>query len=103
LGGDPSAHDDYYAKDPRSVGEMVEKSEKKPFCDVKFGKRRVYLGDRVLEPQRERSIINDLRAAQAALARAQLVDTSVTRWYHCITRCVRRAFLLGEGDKNRKG
>ena len=32
----------------------------------------------------------------------QLVDTSVTRWYHCITRCVRRAFLLGEGDQNRK-
>ena len=36
------------------------------------------------------------------IARAQLVDTSVTRWYHFITRCVRRAFLLGEGDQNRK-
>ena len=22
------------------------------------------------------------------IARAQLVDTSLTRWYHCITRCV---------------
>ena len=30
------------------------------------------------------------------MARAHLVDPAVTRWYHCITRCVRRAFLLGE-------
>ena len=37
-----------------------------------------------------------------AIARAQLVDTSLTRWYHCVTRCVRKAFLLGEGDHNRK-
>ncbi len=36
------------------------------------------------------------------MARAQLVDVSLARWYHCMTRCVRRAFLLGEGDKNRK-
>jgi hypothetical protein len=36
------------------------------------------------------------------IARAQLVDVSLARWYHCITRCVRRAFLLGEGDDNRK-
>ena len=35
------------------------------------------------------------------MAPAQLVDTSLTRWYHCTTRCVRRAFLLGEGDHNR--
>jgi hypothetical protein len=31
------------------------------------------------------------------MARAHLVDVSMTRWYHCITRCVRRALLLGEG------
>jgi hypothetical protein len=30
------------------------------------------------------------------MARAHLVDASITRWYHCITRCVRRAFLLAE-------
>ena len=27
------------------------------------------------------------------MARAHLVDPSVTRWYHCVTRCVRRALL----------
>ena len=36
------------------------------------------------------------------MARAHLVDVEVTRWYHCITRCVRRAFLLSEGPLNRK-
>ncbi|MDR3634131.1 MAG: hypothetical protein P4L84_10015 [Isosphaeraceae bacterium] len=36
------------------------------------------------------------------IARAHLIDTSVTRWYHCVTRCVRRAFLLGEGADDRK-
>jgi hypothetical protein len=37
-----------------------------------------------------------------AIARAHLIDPAVTRWYHCITRCVRRAFLLGEGPEDRK-
>jgi hypothetical protein len=37
------------------------------------------------------------------IARSQQIDTSVTRWYHCVTRCVRRAFLLGEGTSDRKG
>ena len=38
------------------------------------------------------------------MARSQLVNVAVTRWYHCITRCVRRAFLLGEaeGESSRK-
>jgi REP element-mobilizing transposase RayT len=36
------------------------------------------------------------------IARSQLISVSVTRWYHCVTRCVRRAFLLGEGESDRK-
>ena len=31
------------------------------------------------------------------MPRAHLVDPAVTRCYHCVTRCVRRAFLLSEG------
>jgi hypothetical protein len=37
-----------------------------------------------------------------AIARAQVVDMSLTRWHHCVTRCIRKACLLGEGDNNRK-
>ena len=36
------------------------------------------------------------------VARSQLVDLSVTRYYHCISRCVRRARLCGEGFEHRK-
>ncbi len=36
------------------------------------------------------------------IARGQQIDSSVTRWYHCVTRCVRRAFLLGEGTSDRE-
>ncbi len=36
------------------------------------------------------------------IARAELIDTDITRWYHCVLRCVRGASLLGEGDFDRK-
>ena len=36
------------------------------------------------------------------IARAHLVDPTVSRWYHCVTRCVRRAFLLSKGQQDRK-
>jgi len=36
------------------------------------------------------------------IARKLLVDPQVTRYYHCISRCVRRAFLCGEGFEHRK-
>jgi len=36
-----------------------------------------------------------------AVARGQLVDVGLTRYCHCISRCVRRAFLCGEGFEHR--
>ena len=37
-----------------------------------------------------------------ATPRSQIVDPAVTPWYHCVSRCVRRAFLCGEGFEHRK-
>lgn len=37
------------------------------------------------------------------IPRSQLVDVTVSRWYHCISRCVRQAFLLGDGSDTATG
>jgi len=36
------------------------------------------------------------------MARSHLVDPSVTRWYHCMTKCVRGADLLTKVPEDRK-
>ena len=46
--------------------------------------------------------LDRLMAWLVTMARSRLVDVSITRWYHCITRSVRRAFLLTEGPESRK-
>jgi hypothetical protein len=35
------------------------------------------------------------------IARTRLIDPTLTRWYHCMTRCVRLAHLLGDENHNR--
>lgn len=42
------------------------------------------------------------KGALMTIARKVLVDLSLTRYYHCISRCVRGAFLCGEGFAHRK-
>ena len=42
------------------------------------------------------------RGPTMTIARRELIDVSVTRWYHCISECVRGALLLGKGELNRK-
>lgn len=39
------------------------------------------------------------------LPRSKIVDPDLTRWYHCISRCVRQAFLFADhqSEFNRKG
>ena len=36
------------------------------------------------------------------IARSRLIDVDVTRWYHCMSRCVRGASLLGNESSDRK-
>ncbi len=37
------------------------------------------------------------------IARSKLVDVAVSRWYHCISRCVRRSHLFAEGEDSNSG
>ena len=42
------------------------------------------------------------RGGVMTITRHDLVDPSVTRWYHCISRCTRAAFLMAEGNEDWK-
>ena len=42
------------------------------------------------------------RSTAMATPRSMIVDESLTRWYHCTSCCVRRAFLCGDGNEHRK-
>jgi hypothetical protein len=56
-----------------------------------------------LIPMSHKDRLQNPRVAPAmTMPRRQLVDVSVTRYYHCISRCVKRAFLCGEGVTHRK-
>jgi hypothetical protein len=48
------------------------------------------------------SRLSRISGVPMTIARAHLVDVATTRWYHCVTRCVRRAFLLAESPFDRK-
>ena len=43
-----------------------------------------------------------LGVGSMTVARRFQVDSAVTPYYHCISRCVRRAFLCGEGKEDGK-
>ena len=44
----------------------------------------------------------NVESALRLAPRSTIVDEAVTPWYHCISRCVRRAFPCGQGHAHRK-
>ncbi len=59
---------------------------------------------RIVQSAGELSVnsVNRPSSSLKTIARAHLVYPAVTRWCHCVTRCMRQAFLLGEGPEHRK-